>query len=141
MILRNKTGERLMYVISRMHEKIRAMNVESVDCELRVEIARGLDCWLGTAQQLRDERLLPDDVDLPPGRVATRWHADGFAFWLRRVRPPGAKRGAWGAGDYWRLERTSLADIEAQRVHLLLLIDADRDERFQAFLRVAGLKT
>lgn len=69
------------------------------------------DLWVeyvGTAQQLEGEGLIPAAFEWPKARRSKFWNADGFAFWLRRTRPAGhtGRLGSWTSADSWFLRVT-----------------------------------
>lgn len=67
--------------------------------------------WEGSAAQLRDEGLIPEDTEWPTGKSPKHWDAGGFSYWLRRCRPSGIKgpMSVWVNGDWWGLRRTLTA--------------------------------
>jgi hypothetical protein len=72
--------------------------------ELNIQI--WLDEWArftGTAAQLQAEGLIPDGFEWPRAAADTRWEANGFTYWLRRVRPGGHKgpMRSWLQADSW----------------------------------------
>jgi hypothetical protein len=74
--------------------------------ELHIEIWP--DEWAqytGTAAELEAEGLIPDGLEWPRAAAETRWEANGFSYWLRRVRPEGHKgpMRSWLEGDCWRV--------------------------------------
>lgn len=68
------------------------------------------DCvfYEGTAAQLIDEGLVPEDFNWPRGRASKEWEANGFDCWLQRKRPAGHKgpMRTWLDADNWLLRVT-----------------------------------
>jgi hypothetical protein len=132
--------------------------------ELIIEIRpRACVTWEGSAEQLKAEDLIPEGFEWPVGRKADKsWtDEDGFAWWLRKCRPRGAK-GPQGSFDHWALRRSFAAEkgqgwaaasiyeaqLELQRArwrttHEALrlahrCVNAHSDAAFQAFLVNVG---
>lgn len=119
--------------------------------------------WEGTAAQLTDEGLIPQNFEWPYGRGRKCWEAGDFTFWLERCRPSGTKgpMSVWVHGDWWFLRRSLTADggrgiaparlYEARRAYECELWSqtpvarvqwmrwrmAREHEEFQTFLRTA----
>jgi len=85
----------------------------STECELLITIRpRDSAQWEGTAEQLRDEGLIPEGTKWPEGRASRYWDGGKFSYWLRRTRPQGIKgpMSVWLNGDYWMLRTSLTAD-------------------------------
>lgn len=72
--------------------------------ELKIDI--WLDMWTrfeGTAAQLQDEGLIPQEFEWPRENAEASWESRGCSFDLRRVRPKGHRgpRKSWLELDNW----------------------------------------
>lgn len=72
--------------------------------ELIIDVRR--DDWVqyeGTAAQLIAEGLIPEGFEWPRAAAEARWQANGFDYWLRRIRPAGHKgpMRSWLELDNW----------------------------------------
>ncbi len=74
--------------------------------ELRIHICAG-NCvnFVGAAEQLREEGLIPPGFEWPHADHLKSWEAGGLEYVLRRQRPEGHKghRWSWHKLDSWRL--------------------------------------
>lgn len=116
--------------------------------------------YIGTRTQLEAEGVIPAGTEWPDGFFDIRWKASDLDFWLRRQRPEGVKgpRRAFLDCDNWclRMRKSDWnafdGDIERKAKDLRRMIydqspegraafmtmidlslDADDDEKFQAF--------
>lgn len=79
---------------------------ELVEGELTLHIVpRMSDSWEGTAAQLIEEGLIPDEFEWPVGTGYYKFTHAGFECSIERRRRPGSGRGAWGHHDWWRVCR------------------------------------
>lgn len=72
--------------------------------ELHIEIWRDWYAdFKGTAAQLIAEGLTPEGFEWPHAANNAQWEANGFTYWLRRVRPDGHKgpKRSWLELDHW----------------------------------------
>ncbi|MCX7147534.1 MAG: hypothetical protein NT042_15380 [Sulfuritalea sp.] len=65
----------------------------------------GFSEYYGTRAQLEEADILPDGIEWPKGYADIRWQSEGFDYWIRRERPPGAKgpRKQFIDCDWWML--------------------------------------
>jgi len=85
----------------------------AVNCDIAVQMHPYLRLtdWVGTAQSLVDEGLVPGTFRWPAGKHRKAWTIGQLTFTIARSRPPGMKGPAskWIATDWWTL-RTEPAD-------------------------------
>lgn len=81
----------------------------ATDREIVITIwPRACASWEGSAMQLSDEGLIPDNFEWPAKKDSKYWDDDGFHYWLQRRRPPGIKgpMSVWVNGDWWMVRRS-----------------------------------
>lgn len=75
----------------------------------------------GTKAMLENEGIIPKNLEWPKGYDNVYWKDDRFTYWLRRIRPNGAKgpRKQWENVDWfclrWSLIDANLADLAIAR--------------------------
>ena len=89
--------------------------------ELRLTITPyGYIEWRGPRARIEATGLLPANFKWPARIDYADWHADGFAFWLRRCRPDGlmGPMRYWMKCDYWVVHRVMPRHLEdTWRIH------------------------
>lgn len=87
--------------------KTKYPTTDLIDGELRINIyPRQWDSWSGTAAQLVDAGLIPDEFKWPVGTAWTKFHHLGVECGIQRRKRPGMGRNdPWVNIDHWDLTR------------------------------------